>query len=268
MNENASQNKQSDSAVYHVRVYNKGDLKSVMVLYENVMMDCIHLSFNEDFIEYFTQFPGVYDNGILVAEDDGKIVGFEIVSITHQRDVTIGSIIVFLAADLRAGKSLLEHAETYCIDQKVDSIIVVPPPQLSMIFDGVDWSRFEPSVLIAKGIKLVFLLDDILSSRQDLKNLIGDKTILISMEDEIIQIYIKNDKLCAEKFGKEIKDNSTIEISKRVLMNILFGQANPIVEYARGNYSIKNKRDVFMILRFLRKIELKDSIFTSIADRI
>lgn len=268
MNENASLNKQRDPAVYHVREYNEGDLKSVMVLYENVMMDSIHLSFNEGFIEYFMQFPGVSDNGILVAEDDGKIVGFEIVSITHQRDVTIGSIIIFLAADLRAGKSLLEQAEIYCIDQKVDSIITVPPPQLSMTFDEKDWSRFEPSVLIAKGIMLVSLLDAILSRRQHLKKLIANKTILISMEDETIQICIRKGKLCAEKFENGLQDNSKIEIDKRVLLNIIFGQTNPIAEYVRGHLSIENKRDAFMILRFLRKIELKDPVFTSIADRI
>jgi len=239
-----------------------------MELYESVMMDCIHLTFNEDFFEYFMQFPGVYGNGILVAEDAGKIVGFEIVSITHQRDIKIGSIIAFLAVDLDTGKSLLEQAEIYCMDQKVDSIIAVPPPQLSMIFDEKDWSKFEPSVLIAKGIKLASLLDAIISRRQHLKKLVGNKTIIISMEDEIIQICIRKGKLSAEKFEDEIKDNSIIEIDKRTFMKIILGQMNPIVEYIKGTYSIKNKNDLFMILRFLRGIELKDSIFTSIADRI
>jgi hypothetical protein len=260
-------NDPGELATHHVRKYIEKDLKSVMELYEHVMNDYVHFSLNEDFLKYYMQFPGVTDNGVLVVEERGKIVGFEIISIVHQMDIKIGSVIIFLAADPLIGRLLLESSEDYCIDQNVDLIMAVPPPRLSKIFDKY-WSRFQPGVLIAKDIKLVPLLDAVLCGKQDLKKLLGNKTINLSVENEFIQICIKKDILRAEKLEQTVKNNSMIVIDKRVLLNIVFGQVNPIVEYVRGNFSITCRKDLFMILRFLKKIGLKDSIFTSLADRI
>ncbi len=268
MSEPISPNKQMGSMADHVRKYREGDLKSVIELYESSMIDCIHLFANKSFFEYFMQFPGVLDDGILVSEADGKITGFEIITITHQRDIKIGSIIVFLAANPQVGKMLLESAEIYCLDQKVDLIMAVPPPHLSKAFDGENWSKFEPSVLIAKGVKLAPLLDALLSRKPDLKKILGDKTIIFSLEDELIQISTRKGRLGAEKLEKETENNPMIVIDKRVLLNIIFGQTNPLFEYVRGKFSVKNKKDLLLILRFLGKMELKDPILTSLADRI
>ncbi len=268
MNEPTSPNRQISSRNGCIRMYNGEDLKSVINLYKSTMTDRIHLSVDEGFFKYFMQFPGVSDDGILVSETDEMITGFEIISITHQRDIKIGSIIVFLAANPHIGKMLLKSAENYCLNQKVDLIMAAPPPQLSTTFDGLNWGKFEPSVLIAKGIKLAPLLDAIVSHKPDLKKMLGHKTILLSLEDDLIKIDARGDRLHAEILEKNIENSSIITIDKKLLLNILFGQTNPLFEYARGKFSIENKRDLFLILRFLGKIKLTDPMLTSIADRI
>ena len=261
-------NKPKNIGIQQIRKYEESDLKSVTKLYESMMSDYVHISLSENFLEYFMEYHGVYEDGILIVEDSGEVVGFEIISILSQMNIRVGNIITFLARDIHSAELLLESAENYCIAQHVDLMIAAPPPQLATTFDIKRWDRFVPSVLIAKGITLVPLLEAILSRRDDFKRALGSRTILLLLEDETIQISVKQDKLEVKEIDQETRNNSTLVSDKKTLLNIIFGHTNPFVEYFRGKLSIKNRKDVLMILKLLRKMKLKDSIFTSLADRI
>lgn len=263
-----SSNKQKNIGIPQIRKYKESDLESVMKLYERTMSEYAHLPLDEKFIKYFMEYFGVYEDGILTVERTGEVVGFEIISILSQMNIKVGNIITFLANDIHSAELLLESAENYCIAQHVDLIIAAPPPHLTTTFDIKEWNRFVPSVLIAKGIALVPLLEAILSRREDLKRVFGGRTVLLSLEDETIQISIRQDELEVKEIDQETKNHSTLITDKKTLLNIIFGQTNPFVAYLRGKLSIRNRKDVIMILRFLRKMKFKDSIFTSLADRI
>lgn len=261
-------NKQKNIGILQIRKYEESDLESVMKLYERTMSEYAHLPLDEKFIKYFMEYFGVYEDGILTVEKAGEVVGFEIISILSQMNIKVGNIITFLAKDIHSAELLLESAENYCIAQDVDLIMAAPPPHLTATFDIKRWDRFVPSVLIAKGITLVPLLEAILSRRKDLKRVFGGRTILLSLEDETIQISIKQDELEVKEIDQETKNHSKLVTDKKTLLNIIFGQTNPFVAYLRGKLAIKNRKDVIMILRFLREMKFKDSIFTSLADRI
>ena len=261
-------NKQKNIGVPQIRKYKESDLKSVTKLYENMMSEYVHLPLDEKFIKYFMEYPGVYEDGILTAERAGEVVGFEIISILSQMNIKVGNILTFLANDIHSAELLLESAENYCIVQDVDLMMAAPLPHLTATFDIKEWNRFVPSVLIAKGITLVPLLEAILSRRKDLKRVFGSRTVLLSLEDETIQISIKQDELEVKEIDQETKNPSKLVTDKETLLNIIFGQTNPFVAYLRGKLLIRNRKDVIMILRFLRKMKFKDSIFTSLGDRI
>ena len=263
-----SSNKQKNIGILQIRKYEESDLKSVMKLYERMMSKYVHLTLSENFFKYFMEYPGVYEDGILTVERTGEVVGFEIISILSQMNIKVGNIITFLANDIHSAELLLESAENYCIAQDVDLIMAAPSPHLATTFDIKEWNRFVPSVLIAKGMTLVPLLEAILSRREDLKRVFGGRTIQLSLEDENIQISIKQDELEVKEIDQETKNHSKLVTDKKTLLNIIFGQTNPFVAYLRGKLSIRNRKDVLMILRFLRKLKFKDSIFTSLGDRI
>lgn len=252
-----------------IRKFLPKDQEAVLRLREKCLGNLNHLAIDGNFLQYFTRYPGVQKDGILVAERNTKIVGLEIISTYQQKHMHTGKIILFAAEDLTAAQHLLSSAEEYCLQKGVDLLMAVPPPQLAPAFKQKNWDKYVHSALVAKGIRLVPLLQAILETKKDPRRIIGNRKIIIALEDEIIQITNQNNGWKVEEIHQPPKGVPTLlTTDKKVLLNILFGNKRPLLEYLRGNIKIERPNKDFLPIRFLRKIRSKPSIFGSLADKI
>jgi len=228
----------------------------------------IHLAVDENFLRYFMTYPGVQEEGVLVAERNGEVVGFEIISTHEQKHMHAGKIILFAAEDIDGAQRLLSEAEEYCLEKGVDLLMAVPPPQLASAFRQGNWDRYIHSSLVARGVRLVPLLQAILDTGKEQRRLRGTRNFILALEDEAIQVANQNNRWIVERIDQAPEGVPTLTTETKTLLNILFGNNNPFLEYLKRNIKIKSFQQGFSILRFLRNIRLKIPIFTSLADKI
>jgi hypothetical protein len=251
-----------------IRTYVSQDLDSVLELHERCLDKTTHIAVDENFLRYFITSPGVEEDGIFIAERKGDIIGFAVISTQKQKYMHAGKIILFVSDDTIGAQELLEAAERYCLDKGVDLLMAVPPSQLAPAFRKKNWDKYIHSSLVARGIRLIPLLQAVTDDKKNIMAKSRQRNIILVLEDEAIQVSNRDDRWIVERIDQIPQGIPTMTAQKKALLNILFGNKNPFLEYMRGKIKIKPTKNIFFILRFLHNIKIDLPIYASLADKI
>jgi len=256
-----------------VRQLKRTDVASVMDLWQDTVRNHTHLALDLTFLDYFMKYPGVLADGILVAENRGKICGLEIISIDTQMNVKVGRIILLMARDKRAGALLLEEAERYCWSRQVDMILSSPAPNLATVFKEKKWVKFEPSVLVARAARLAPLVNAIVLSNDDLRKVLREKPIQFSLDEEVISARLEKNHLIVQGSIDRcargaVDDFALVMIGKRIFLNLIFGNAHLLTEVAKRRFSVRTLRDVPAVLRILGNMKVTQPVLATLADMV
>jgi hypothetical protein len=251
-----------------IRNFEADDIKKILALYERTLCKSNHFIRDETFIRYFMRFPGVNKNSVFVAESNGNIVGFAVLSIVHEKGAKIGLVLELQCENNSSFHDLIQVIHEYCVNQEVDAITLTLPPSInsSSILKG--WLKVETGTIMVKPNVLLPLLQAIFS-KSELLELIGKKKIIFHLGNETLKASFEGvQKLTREADGFKCQRSVEIFLSSKTLLKIIFNGRNPLVEWLIGRIKVRSIRNIPFAFKVLRKLRLKDGIYVSLADRV
>jgi hypothetical protein len=250
----------------HIRIFTEDDLPGVLSLYDSTLSKSPHFARDGSFVRYFTHYTGVSADGVFVALENDRIVGFAIASITSEGDLRQGSIVELRAMDTACLESLIQAACDYCAGKGVDMMVVVPPPGLDTGKVFSSWLEFGRTVMMCRPLSILPVLEALLDTER-VKRCYAGKELLFMVDGETIQVRISGDSVEAiEISGASDKVDTLIVVSSRTLIAIACGMASPCLAYLARRVRVRRFRDVAMVLRLLRDLRLDKPWYVALGD--
>ncbi len=215
------------------------------------------------------RYPGVDEDGILVALEEDEIKGFAIVSITTvEGSVSQGSVIEFQAETTHVGQTLLQQASDYCNERNLDMLAVAPTfKHADDIFSG--WLRAETGVMMARLLSPLPLLKALLDN-EDIRNSHAGETIVFRIDDEIIRTQISSESVDVTTLSNYRNSKSAIFVmmSAEVFLEIVMNIRNPYVAYFARKVRIRGLKETVTVLGLLSRMKMNAPLFASLSDRM
>lgn len=215
-------------------------------------------------------YPGVDKDGVFVVEANGEVSGLAIISITEEEEgeFTQANILELQARDSSSMYALIREVVNYSKSQDVDSILLVPPPEVVMEEDLRDWMKLETNVMMTKIVSLSPLLQALLSDKKIRENYAG-KELAFQVGPEIAQAKIFSQRVDISIREREPDDpDISVSMSPQTFLGIIFGQINPYVAYLLGRIGIRDFRNTFRMLKLLGLMKLNGPLHASLIERL
>ena len=252
-----------------VRNYREEDLPSLVALCEDTLAENPHFACSTLSLKHSISSPSVSEDGVFVAETNGKTTGFAIVSIsTEPAGLKQANIIELQTREPSSLNRLIEAILHYCNRMDVDAIVVVQPVGIlaDTVFKG--WLRFDTGVMMGRALSLPSLIHALLSVDK-IKNSFAGREVVFNIGSEAVVAGITAEGINIVDSGDEPHLTAAeLFSSADTFLRIVLGRLNPYMANMTGMIRVKGLRNTLWILRLLRMMKIERPFYTSLGDRM
>jgi hypothetical protein len=251
-----------------VRNFRQEDLPFLVGLYKDLSTKSFHFIRDESFIRYFTDYPGVDEEGIFVVQTTDEITGFAIVSIIDEVGLRQGKILELQVKDASSMRALIREALNYCRSKDVDTVIVVPPPLGAADEILKDWIKFETGVMMTRTLSVSSVIQALFSG-EEIRNSYVDRRIVFHVGDEIVEVKVTPKLVEVNSLDSEPEEaDMLVSLSPQTLLKIVFCRANPYLAYLTRKVKVRVVRNTLPILKLLDMMKITVPLHVSLVDRM
>lgn len=239
-----------------VRDYSEADFEGVCSLYKSARPNFPFLHRDGAFFRYFVSYPGVGDDGVFVAHAAGQIAGVAIISLSEEPDLKIGRIVELWASSEQAVEALTQRALEYCREKSVDIVLVRLPSQSGICRPLRNWTELKWTSLLGKPLSIQPILSALVNSKT-LGNLAGVGEITLRIGDEVMKLTASGCAVAVTPLACLTgRPTAQVEMPAGVFLEMVFGQTNPYVAWARGRLKVRGVGNAWRILKILNRIRV------------
>jgi len=243
------------------RKFKKDDINQVIRLYNETAKYNLVFERSKAFIIALTQYPGVGNEGAIIAEIGNEVVSFLILSVIKNGLILEGHVMdIVVKQKIDINHDVYVYIEKYFQEKNVDIIITAG----NLAFDTLnnqDWLTIKDRVFMTYPMQLGLLLKEVMNSNGGL----NEFEVIFKTEKETIHLMKNKGEVQLVEQKADIGNSTVIEASSAVLWSVMTRNSSIIKNIINGKINVSIK-DIFRSIRILQGIIIPFDFDLSISD--